>query len=80
MVQRKSNQILNTASCNQNNLILVIQVISLCKSATDPFSSKGSVPVLAGAELISFPVAGMGLHFAFVLSTGLIPQGCFCYC
>jgi len=38
------------------------------------------VLVLAGIELIFFPVASTGLCFRFVLETALIIQGCFCYC
>ena len=38
------------------------------------------VLILAGIELISFIVAGMGLCFGFVLETVLIIQGCFSYC
>lgn len=35
---------------------------------------------LAEIELMVFIVAGMGLHFVFVLGKVLIIQGCFSYC
>lgn len=38
------------------------------------------VLVLAGAEVIFFIVAIMGLHFRFMLEIVLIAQGCFNYC
>ena len=47
---------------------------------TFPWDISLFVLVLAGAELIFFIVACMGLCFGFVLKTVWIIQGCFGYC